>query len=305
MDRNTGIKVYLAAVIGAVTTGFSFLGAKTALAWGSPLEALFFRFAAGFLFAAVLVCTKTVKTDFRGKRPGPLLIPALLYAGGFFGFQFFGLLYASSVEAGIIMAVQPAITMILAELTIKEKPNAAQRICVVVAILAAAFISAYGSGEVEADIRGIILISLSALSMAGNVVYIRWIRNDYNPAEISFVSCALGFIIYTAVIIVQGGMNGTLGETFGLLKNPEFVTAILYLGVACTMLTTLINSYLMKYLEAVKVSVFGCAGTIITLMAGHFILGEELGAVRVLCSGVILAAVIGTNYFGEKKNEQA
>lgn len=305
MDRNRGIKVYFVAVVSAVTIGFSFLAAKTALFYGSALEALFYRFVVGFLFAAVLLAFRVVKTDLRNKRLGPLLIPALLYSGGFFGFQFFGLMYTSSVEAGIIMAVQPAITMVMAELTIKEKPNNLQRLCVALAILAAAFISAYGSGRVEVDFRGVILIFLSALSMAANVVYIRWKRNEYTPSEMSLASCAVGFIIYTTVILIHGGINSSIGETLALIKNPGFVIAVLYLGIACTMLTTLMNSYLMRYLEAVKVSVFSCSGTIITLLAGCFILNEEIGILQILCSCVIIAAVIGTNYFGEKSNGKA
>ncbi len=302
MDRSTGIKVYSIAAIFSITTGFSFLAAKEALKYATPLESLFFRFLIAFIMALILVVFKMVKTDFKGKRLGPLLIPALLYSGGFFGFQFFGLLYASSVEAGIIMAAQPAVTMILAELAIKEKPNLAQRLCVIGAILAAAFISAYGSGGIETvDIRGIILIALSAVSMAGNVVYIRWIRNDYSPAEISFTSCAIGFIIYAAVILVHGGINGTLAATFSLVTEPAFVIAVVYLGVACTMLTTLLNSYMMIYLEAVKVSVFGCAGTVITLLAGFFILHESISLLQIICSILILAAIVGTNYFGNKE----
>ena len=303
MDRNTGIKVYLVAVVCAVTTGFSFLAAKKALVWGNPLESLFFRFAVGFLFAAVLVGLKVVRTDLRKKKMGPLLIPALLYSAGFFGFQFFGLLYASSVEAGIIMAAQPAITMILAELAIKEKPTKAQRACVLAAILAAAFISAYGSGGVDTvDIRGIILILMSTISLSANIVYIRWIRDDYTPAEISFVSCAIGFVIYSVAAVIYGASNSGLGNIFANLSEPGFVISILYLGIACTMLTTLMNSYVMRYLEAVKASVLGCIGTVITLLAGFFILGEELGAMQILCSAVILLAVVGTNYFGAKKN---
>lgn len=303
MDRNTGIKVYSIATIFAITTGFSFLAAKEALKYATPLESLFFRFFVAFIMALILVAFKIVKTDFKGKKLGPLLIPALLYSGGFFGFQFFGLIYASSVEAGIIMAAQPAITMILAELAIKEKPNLAQRTCVIGAILAAAFISAYGSGGIETvDLRGVILIFLSAVSMAANVVFIRWIRNDYSPAEISFVSCSIGFAIYAAVVLVYGGITGTLSSTFSHVTEPGFVIAVLYLGIACTMLTTLLNSYMMIYLEAVKVSVFGCAGTVITLLAGFFILHESISLLQIICSVIILAAIVGTNYFGKKEN---
>lgn len=301
MDRRTGIKVYTVAVISAMTIGLSFLFVKISLNYASPLQALFFRFLIAFLFALILAVTGIMKVDLRGKKLLPVLAPALLYSAGFFGFQFFGMLYASSVEAGIIMAAQPAITMVVAELTIREKPTKIQRFCVLVAILAAAFISVYGSGSVDTvDPRGVILIFMSALSMAANVVFIRWIREDYTPAEVSFLSCAVGFGIYTAVILVWGILSGSLGETFALVKQPGFLGAMLYLGIGCTTLTTLMNSYVMRHLEAVKASVTSCIGTVVTLLAGVLILKESLGVLQVLCCVLILLAVVGTNYFGQK-----
>ncbi len=296
MEKKTGIKVYLVAAIFAITTGFSFLAVKGALRYAAPIESLFYRFAVAFAMAVVLAAFKIVKLNFRGKKLRPLLVPAALYAGGFFGFQFFGLLYSSSVEAGIIMAAQPALTMLIAEFALKEKPSITQRLCVLAAIFAAAFISLCGNGGVSAvDARGVLLIFLSALSMAANVVYIRWIRNEYSPAEISFASCGFGFVLYLVVIMIYGAANGDLAGVIAPISKPGFVIAILYLGIACTMLTTLINSYLMKYLEAVKVSVFGCAGTVITLLAGFFILKEPINGLQIVCSIVILAAIVGTN----------
>ena len=301
MDRRTGLKVYTVAVLAALTTGLSFLFVKISLGYASPLQALFYRFSIAFLFVLILMAVGAVKVDLKNKKLLPVLAPALLYSAGFFGFQFFGMLYASSVEAGIIMAAQPAITMVVAELTIKEKPTKIQRFFVLVAILAAAFISAYGSGGVESvDLRGVILIALSAISMAANVVFIRWIRSDYSPAELSFLSCGVGFLIYTVVILVWGVVSGNLGETFGLVQEPAFLGAMLYLGIGCTSLTTLMNSYVVKHLEAVKASVTSCIGTVVTLMAGVLILKESLSLMQVLCAVLILLAVVGTNYFGRR-----
>ncbi|GEM_PF-1394833 len=305
MDGNTGIKVYSAAIICTAITGCSYLGAKISMMYGSVLDALFFRFMIAFIFALLLIAFKAVKIDLKNKKTAPLLVPAVLYAVGFFGFQFLGLQYASSVEAGIIMAAQPALTLILAELLIKEKTGVIQRICVLSAIVAAAFISVYGKGGIESvSIKGCVLILLSALSMSANIVAIRRLRNEYTPVEISFVSCGLGFTVYTIAVLISGGLTGTLANTFSLIKEPGFMAAVLYLGIGCTMVSTLLNSYTTRYLEAVKVSIFGCAGTVITLTTGALILREELSVMQVICSVIILAAVFGTNYSGRKNTKR-
>ena len=300
MDRRKAVTVYIIACVNTVTIGFSYLAAKVSLRSGSPVEALFFRFAIGFAFAlAVLFVIKrrSGRPAEKGKRKWGLLIPAVLYSGGFFGFQFFGLLYASSVEAGIIMAVQPMLTMVIAEFAIKEKPTLLQRLCIFAAIVSAAFISAYGAaGSDGLDMRGVVLIFLSALCMSANVVFIRWKRGEYTPVEISFSACAFGFVLYSAAVVIRGLANGSLGDTLMLVTEPSFLASTAYLGIACTMLTNLMNSYLMIYLEAIKVSVFSSAGTVITLLSGYFILNEDLSPVKLLCAAVILTCVVVINY---------
>ena len=86
----------------------------------------------------------------------------------------------------------------------------------------------------------------------------------------------------------------------GQQKADEIRAAMLYLGIGCTTLTTLMNSYIMRHLEAVKASVTSCIGTVVTLVAGVLILKESLGVLQVLCCVLILLAVVGTNYFGKK-----
>lgn len=300
MDRRTAIRVYIIACINTAAIGFSYLAAKVSLRSGSPVEALFYRFAIAFAFSLVIlyiIRKRSAKPLEKRKRKWGLLIPAALYAGGFFGFQFFGLLYASSVEAGIIMAAQPALTMLIAEFAIKEKPTLVQRLCILAAIVSAAFISAYGTaGSDGVDVRGVVLIFLSALCMSANVVFIRWKRGEYTPVEISFASCGLGFVVYTAAVVIRGLVYGSLGETFMLVTEPSFLLSTAYLGMACTMLTTLMNSFLMIYLEAIKVSVFSSAGTVITLLSGYFILNEDLSPVKLVCAAVILTCVVVINY---------
>ena len=40
--------------------------------------------------------------------------------------------------------------------------------------------------------------------------------------------------------------------------------------------------------------------TVVTLAAGVLILKESLGTLQILCAVLILLAVVGTNYFGQK-----
>lgn len=300
--KKTKTRVYAVAVICAVVTGMSFLAAKTSLMYATPLEALFLRFLIAFLFAAITIALGIVKVNYKGKPLRKLMGPMVLYSLGFFGFQFFGLMYATSIEASLLFAIMPAFTMMIAEIFLKEKPNWMQRACVFVTLGAVLFLFIFNNGGVgELNPIGAGLLLLSSICMAGNNVAVRWVRNDFTPAEISAAAITLGCGVYSVAILIVGGWNGTLGHTASLFANGGFLIAVLYLGIGCTMLTTLMNSYLMAHLEAVKTSAFGNLGTLLSIFAGAVILREPLTWVHLLCGAVIILGVLGTNMFQDKR----
>lgn len=303
--RESAVKIYTVACICAVTTGFSFMAAKTSLIYATALEALFSRFFLAVVFAGLLGAAGAVRFQYRGKPIKLLFWPAVLYSVGFFGFQFVGLIYATSVEAGILYAVMPAFTMIIADLFLKERSNWIQRACMIMSLVSVVTLFFYCNGSLgQMDPLGFFLLLISSLSMAANNVLLRWIRGIFSPAEVSLASCTMGLIVYSVMLLVSGAINGTLQRTAALFTNVSFLTAAVYLGIGCTMLTTLMNAYLMTHLEAIKTSAFSNLGTLITICAGSLLLQEPLTWVHIVCSAVIIAGVLGTNFFMTPKHPE-
>ena len=108
--------LYLAALLHNLITGLSFLFTKTALKHASPIDVLAFRFTASLLALLIPVVWGRVKLNFRGKNLGQVISLALVYPISFFALQTFGLLYAAS-EGGILLAVTPIFTMIMAAIS--------------------------------------------------------------------------------------------------------------------------------------------------------------------------------------------
>ena len=297
-QQESKVKIYSVACACAVTTGFSFMAAKTSLVYATPLEALFSRFFLAVIFAGVLGALGVVKFRYKGKPVKKLFWPAALYSVGFFGLQFVGLMYATSVEAGILYAVMPAFTMIIAEVFLKERSNWIQRFCMIISLVSVVVLFLYCNGSLDQmNPVGFFLLLFSSLSMAANNVLLRWIRGVFSPAEVSLASCAMGLGVYTILLFASGLVQGSLSRTAALFINPSFLLAALYLGIGCTMLTTLMNAYMMAHLEAIKTSAFSNLGTLITICAGSLLLQEPLTWVHILCAGVIIAGVLGTNFF--------
>jgi len=101
--------------------------------------------------------------------------------------------------------------------------------------------------------------------------------------------------------VVRHLAAGTIGDFFMPLRAPDFVLAILYLGVLSTLVSSMITNFILSKLEAAKMSVFSNLGTLITMAAGVFLLKEEMFNYHIIGSVLIIAGVLGTNFLDDRR----
>ncbi|NLM46783.1 MAG: EamA family transporter [Firmicutes bacterium] len=298
--RTAAWKVYGAAVAYSVIIGFSFLFNKIALQVTGPVDILAHRFTAAFAALLLPALLQKVKLTYDRKKVSRILPLALFYPLLFFGFQTYGLQYVLSSEAGILLAVSPIFTLLLASLFIREKTNSRQMLSVFLSVGGVIFILVQsGSGPSMHNVKGIILILLSALSIAGYNVLARVLTREFSNLELSCLMIFLGFISFNLLALGQHLQGGTLPAFLAPLKSLPFLFAILYLGVLSTALTSLLTNYVLTHLKAAKMSVFANLGTLITVLAGIVFLEEKLFYYHFLGSLLIVAGVLGTNFLGD------
>ena len=293
--------VYTAAVSYAVITGLSFLFGKIALSSADPIDMLAHRFSASFLAVLILILFKFVKVNYTLERIKKILPLALLYPMGFFAFQTFGLQYASSSEAGIMIASAPVFTLILASFFLGEKSTTLQKISIVVSVIGVVYITLMKSSSFEINnIKGIIFLLLSALSFSGYSVMARILTKDFSSTELSFMMITISFVVFNLIALVKNAMNGTLSTFFVPLANSGFVISIIYLGVLSSLVTSLLTNYILSKIEASKMSVFSNLGTVISIIAGVIFLNEKIFYYHIIGSILIVGGVIGTNFLDKK-----
>lgn len=293
--------VYLAAVSYAVITGLSFLFAKMALTVADPLDLLAHRFTASFVVVLIVLLFKLVKVNYNLEKIKKILPLALLYPMSFFAFQTFGLQYASSSEAGIMIASAPVFTLILASFFLGEKTTVLQKVSVIVSVLGVIYITLMKGSSLEiSNIKGIVLLLLSALSFSGYSVMARVLTRDFSSTELSFIMIILSFISFNVLAIGRNLMNGTLGTFLLPFTNIQFLISIIYLGVLSSLVTSLLTNYILSKIEASKMSVFSNLGTVISIVAGVVFLKEEVFYYHIIGSLLIVGGVVGTNFLDKK-----
>jgi drug/metabolite transporter (DMT)-like permease len=260
---------YLASIISAFITGLSFLFSKTALNLSQPLDLLAHRFTAAFLVGLAFVLFKKVDLYFDKERLIKLLPLAILYPLLFFGFQTFGLQYASSSEGGIISAISPIFTLILASYFLKEKTTLLQKLSIFLSVVGVIYITLKKGNSFDfTNLKGIILLLLSAISFSGYSVLARKLSTDFSTVEMSFIMTIFSFIVFNMISLGNHILNGTISSFFAPLKEFNFIISVLYLGVLSSLGTSLLRNYILSKIKASKMSVFANLTTVVSIIAG-------------------------------------
>lgn len=302
MEENNKRSAYIAALSYAVIVGLSFLFTKIALGVSNPIDILAHRFMASFIAISIPILFKMLPINLDKERIKKVLPLAILYPLCFFGFQTFGLQYATSSEAGILLASAPIFTMIMASYFLSEKSNTYQKLSIIVSLIGVLYITFMKGATIDlANIKGIVLLLLSALSFSGYGILARKLTKDYTVIELSFIMVTISFIVFTSVAIIKNLAGGTIGQFFLPLTSIKFIISILYLGVLSTLGTSLLTNYALSKLEASKMIVFSNLGTVISIVAGVIFLKEKIFYYHIIGSLMIIGGVLGTNFLDKSR----
>ncbi|MDD4566222.1 MAG: DMT family transporter [Eubacteriales bacterium] len=302
VNEESKLKVYGSAVIFSLIIGFSFLGIKTCLAVATPLETLVYRYNFAFLGSLIPIFAGFIKVNLIGKKKGKLIITAGFYIS-FIVLQTIGLVFATSIESGIVFAMVPILVKILAGFFLKEHTNWKQNVFIFMSVIAVITMFILGATDITVNFIGLIILFISSLGAAFSSIMMRYVRGSYTPFEITLFITGGGFIIFNLAAVIIGLNNGTLGNYFEPMTHISFVIAIAYLGILSTLISSMINAYMLAHLQAVKGTIFGNLATAITIVAGVAVLGEPLEIYHIICTILIIIGVIGLSVTSEKQKD--
>ena len=184
----------------------------------------------------------------------------------------------------------------MASYFLKEKSNLIQKLSIGISLLGVLYITLKKGSTIDlANMKGMILLLMSALSFAGYSVLARKLTKDYTTTELSFIMITLSFVVFTTISVVGNVTAGTMKEFLLPLTSIKFIVAILYLGVISTLGTSMLTNFALSRLEASKMIVFSNLGTVISIVAGVIFLNEAIFAYHIVGSIMIVGGVLGTN----------
>ncbi|WP_145336191.1 DMT family transporter [Paenibacillus xylanexedens] len=293
---------YIAAVVYAAIIGLSFLFVKMTVTIAHPLDVLAHRFALSLIVVSIPVLFGWIKINLRIADLWRIIPLGLLSPVLFFAFQAFGLVTSNSSEAGIIQAMVPVFTLVLASVFLKEHTSIVQKMSLLLSVAGVIFIFAMkGSGMSMSNMQGIVLLVLSAISFAGYGVLARPLTRQYKPLELTWVTLMVGCVVFNAIALIRHAFTGSMADYVQPLGDLSYLSALAYLAILSTMVSTLLSSYALTHLEASRVSVFSNLSTLISIAGGALILHEPVQSYHYVGAILIIIGVLGTNMSGRKR----
>ncbi|MGG3450291.1 DMT family transporter [Domibacillus aminovorans] len=296
---------YIAATIYAMIIGLSFMFVKMTLTVATPLDTLAHRFTIAWMAATVLLLFKKESIKVTKKDVLTIVLLAVLYPTLFFAFQVFGLVHITSSEAGIIQATVPIFTLVFASIVLNESSTRGQKIAVSLSVLGVIYILYMNRvGAENTSVLGSGWILLSAIVASLYNVFARKLTQRYSLLTITYVMTLLGFIAFNVLALTNHLINGTVNQFIQPFLHIDFVIAILYLGILSSLVTSYLSNFALSQLLASQMSVFSNLATLITILAGIVFLHEAFHYYHAIGTCIIIAGIIGVNYFAKRVPSQ-
>ena len=290
MVKSKPLLGHIAAILCVCMWGFNFVSASVILRVLTPFELLFFRIVLGTLVLYIVYPKSTGKTTLRQE---------LLFAGaGFTGVTLyflaenFALLNTTASNVGVIVAISPVFTGLLAwQVLDRAQPRARFFLGFLLAICGIGIISFAGT-RLEINLAGDLLAILAALAWAVYCVFMVKI----NGFGIHIIQTTRRIFVYGLLFLLPAiiFMEFELGlERFAAPLN---LFHIVFLGVGVSAGGFLLWNYSLEHLGAVKTTVYIYLVPPVTMVASVLFLDETVTWVTILGLGLAIMGLVLSNW---------
>lgn len=298
-------KQHLAAVIAALCAsmifGFTFMASKVAMEYAEPSVLLACRFtlAAGAMGLVWLLSAgaerRGKRTPFtcrlRGKPMWKLAVLGVVHPAAYCLLENYGILNTSSAVAGTVLAVVPVFCILLDVVFLHTRVTLRQVLCAIGSVAGVAMVS--GGGEIKVSALGLLFLVLTMITDSMYYFLSNRAARDFTPFEITWGMFTAAALVLVPVVAVQ--YIGRYDLLLPALTSARFWMAAGYLGIISSLLGYGLLNFASGYLTVTETSLFSNVITVVSILAGVFLLREPFGLWQIAGVAVILTCVTTAN----------
>lgn len=276
--------------------GTTFISTKLLLSNFTPIEILFFRFCIGYvcLLVAFPHSFKCATWQQEAHFVGAGLCGVTLY----FLFENIALTYTFASNVGVLVAVSPFLTALLAHFFLNgEALTTRFFVGFAVAIAGIILISFNGNVVLQLNPLGDILAIAAAAAWAMYSIFLRKISRF----GFSTIACTRRVFFYGIILMLPALWIFDFKWDFERFTVPFNLLNILFLGVGASAVCFATWSWSIKILGAVKASVYIYLVPVVTVLSAALILHENITPLAMVGTALTLVGLVISESTGKKK----
>lgn len=283
-----------AAIICNTFWGMSFLASRVTLNYAPVIVILSHRFLLAFLLMSLLLPTRYGHLRFRGRAIWPLLLLGLLEPVLYYIGELYGILHSTTIFSGVMVSIIPIVSIIAAVPILKERITSRQVFFSILSVSGVVGIGMLSNSEGALDWIGVLGLLVAVFAASAFTLLNKRISGIYSSFERTYIMMADAALVFTVMAAVT--VKGNMAEYVKPLSSMNYVLALVYLSVFCSVICFFLSCFCISRLSVAKTTIFVNLTTVVSVLAGALILHEPLSLVGVLCCGVILIGIYGVQH---------
>jgi drug/metabolite transporter (DMT)-like permease len=268
--------------------GLSFILSKHALNVGfSPMTLAFMRYVVAVLVLVPAVFLKEKKMRLQKRDILPVLASGLLGITLYYLFEYQGIKLTTTVNASLILAAIPVLTLITDALAMKQRLLPRQGLGCLLSLLGVWLVVRFGGTEGQASIVGDVLVMGASLTWVGYIFVSRNLRARYSSLAMNAWQGLAGLLTLLPLSLMEKGSWQPVPVSGWL--------CVVGLGLVCSALCYFLYGDALKHLSPVASAIFINLIPVVTILGGVAFLNERVTLMQLAGGLVIVLSIFLVN----------
>ena len=264
----------IGALIVMLAWGTSFLSSKVLMVAGgfTPVEVFIYRFTFAYILLLLMTSKKILANNMNDEFL--FLICGLCAGSIYFVAENYALKFTTTGNVSLLVSISPIFTTVLMTVIYRIIPKPNVIIGSLIAFAGVACII-FSSGEgFEINPLGDMIALSASMSWAIYTIVVKRLSPIYSSLFITRKLFFYGVITALPLLIIQE-QPLKLYLLFDF-SQPEYILNFIFLGLFCSAFAYFVWNEVMRILGAIKANNYLYVQPLVTMIAGYFILGEQI-----------------------------
>lgn len=269
----------------------SFIATKVALDSVPPLTVVSFRLIISALFFIFWLMITGEGLDLFSRKNFPMLLLLSIFGTGLhYGIQTIGLQFTTASKGGVYAVTGPITILLIAAVFLHERITLRKGAGVVLALLGVMMVMGFDTlmdFNLRGNLLGDLLVLISIVMWGIFTVLGKRVTASMSPLKMTAAMTVIG-----ALYMVPAAAAEMTAAGFSPIRiSMDAWAAILFLGITCSFLATLLYVYALSVSESQKVGVWLYTIPPMTQVIAFLVLGEAVGLTLIAGSLIVIAGL--------------